>query len=326
MDDRTSVFVDAVQATRERMYRVARMMLRTDADAEDAVSTATMIAWKQLPRLRNLDALPAYLTRCTVNAARAMLRRRKRETLMDAAHLPERPAQSGKDTPVWMYLQRLPEKYRLPLALRYGEDLSLKDTAEILRIPCGTVSSRASRGLAMLRKELEKEDAEYDALLEQDNPFSQDCYGKLRKVLGSVAAYHLIDLDGDGKDECFFWDQNGNPQLYTMIDGKTAPVQTTGDKAFGIQGAVALCEGNVLKTYEEVGQAYQLYCFYTVDRGTLLEQNRLVYDIANDCWGLSLSGIHIDKALTKSEAEELLGSYVEIPLEHLPIESFPDDT
>lgn len=46
MDDRTSVFVDAVQATRERMYRVARMMLRTDADAEDAVSTATMIAWK----------------------------------------------------------------------------------------------------------------------------------------------------------------------------------------------------------------------------------------------------------------------------------------
>ena len=117
MDDRTSVFVDAVQATRERMYRVARMMLRTDADAEDAVSTATMIAWKQLPRLRNLDALPAYLTRCTVNAARAMLRRRKRETLMDAAHLPERPAQSGKDTPVWMYLQRLPEKYRMPLAL-----------------------------------------------------------------------------------------------------------------------------------------------------------------------------------------------------------------
>lgn len=160
MDDRTSVFVDAVQATRERMYRVARMMMRTDADAEDAVSTATMIAWKQLPRLRSLDALPAYLTRCTVNAARAALRRRKRETLMDTAHLPERPAQSGKDTPVWMYLQRLPEKYRLPLALRYGEDLSLKDTAEILRIPCGTVSSRASRGLAMLRQELEKEEAD----------------------------------------------------------------------------------------------------------------------------------------------------------------------
>ena len=99
MDDRTSVFVDAVQATRERMYRVARMKLRTDADAEDAVSTATMIAWKQLPRLRNLDALPAYLTRCTVNAARAMLRRRKRETLMDAAHLPERPRKAARIHP-----------------------------------------------------------------------------------------------------------------------------------------------------------------------------------------------------------------------------------
>ena len=128
MDDRTSVFVDAVQATRERMYRVARMMLRTDADAEDAVSTATMIAWKQLPRLRNLDALPAYLTRCTVNAARAALRRRKRETLMDAAHLPERPAQSGKDTPVPAAIAgKIPDAvgaaiWRGFIAKRYGGD------------------------------------------------------------------------------------------------------------------------------------------------------------------------------------------------------------
>lgn len=35
-------------------------------------------------------------------------------------------------------------------------------------------------------------------------------------------------------------------------------------------------------------------------------QNRLVYDIANDCFGLSLSGIHIDKNLSREEAETLL--------------------
>ena len=157
MDDRTSVFVDAVQATRERMYRVARMMLRTDADAEDAVSTATMIAWKQLPRLRNLDALPAYLTRCTVNAARAMLRRRKRETLMDAAHLPERPAQSGKDTPVWMYLQRLPEKYRLPIVLHYIEGYATREIAEIMQIPEGRLRERMRTARQRLERMLDHE-------------------------------------------------------------------------------------------------------------------------------------------------------------------------
>lgn len=172
---------------------------------------------------------------------------------------------------------------------------------------------------------LQKEDAEYDALLDADNPFIQDSYRKLWKVLGAVKEYTLMDLDGDGVEECIFWDQYDNPSLYTMKDGKTAPVLTEGDKAFGIQGTVSLCENNVLKTYEEVGQAYKLYCFYTVEQGNLIVQNRLVYDIANDCFGLSLSGIHIDKDLSREEAETLLNSYREVPLEHLPIDTFPEE-
>ena len=173
--------------------------------------------------------------------------------------------------------------------------------------------------------QLQKADAEYEAILDADDPFAQDSYQKLRMVLGAVTEYALLDLDGDGTDECIFWDGDGNPSLYTMKDGKTAPVLTEGDKAFGIQGTVSLCEKNVLKTYEEVGQAYQLYCFYTVEQGNLIVQNRLVYDIANDCFGLSLSGIHIDKDLSREEAETLLNSYSEVPLEHLPIDTLPEE-
>ena len=172
---------------------------------------------------------------------------------------------------------------------------------------------------------LQEEDAAYDALLDADDPFAQDSYGKLRKVLGAVKEYALVDLDGDGIEECFFWDQYGNSSLYTMKDGKTAPVLTQGEKAFGIQGTVTLCENNALKTYEEVGQAYKLYCFYTVEQGMLVEQNRVVYDIANDDWGLSLSGIHIDKTLSREEAESILHTYREIPLERAPIEDMPKD-
>lgn len=173
--------------------------------------------------------------------------------------------------------------------------------------------------------QLEKADAEYEALLDADDPFAQDSYQKLCMVLGTVTEYALLDLDGDGTEECIFWDGYGNPSLYTMKDGKTAPVLTEGDKAFGIQGMVSLCENNVLKTYEEVGQAYHLYCFYTVEQGKLIVQNRLVYDVANDCFGLSLSGIHIDKDVSREEAETLLNSYREDPLEHLPIDTLPED-
>ena len=172
---------------------------------------------------------------------------------------------------------------------------------------------------------LQKEDAAYDALLDADDPFVQDSYRKLWKVLGAVKEYTLMDLDGDGVEECIFWDQHDNPSLYTMKDGKTAPVHTQGEKPLGIQGAVTLCENNVLKTYEEVGQAYKLYCFYTVEQGTLVEQNRVVYDIANDAWGLSLSGIHIVKTLSREEAESLLDSYQEIPLKRMPMDEMPED-
>lgn len=172
---------------------------------------------------------------------------------------------------------------------------------------------------------LQKEDAEYDALLDADNPFIQDSYRKLWKVLGAVKEYTLMDLDGDGVEECIFWDQYDNPSIYTMKDGKTAPVHTQGEKPLGIHGAVTLCENNVLKTYEEVGQAYKLYCIYTVEQGTLVEQNRVVYDIANDAWGLSLSGIHIVKTLSQEEAESILNAYREIPLERKPMDEMPED-
>ena len=172
---------------------------------------------------------------------------------------------------------------------------------------------------------LQKEDAAYDALLDADDPFIQDSYRKLWKVLGAVKEYTLMDLDGDGVEECIFWDRDDNPSLYTMKDGKTAPVHTQGEKPLGIHGAVTLCENNVLKTYEEVGQAYKLYCFYTVEQGTLVEQNRAVYDIANDAWGLSLSGIHIVKTLSQEEAETLLESYQEIPLKRMPMDEMPED-
>ena len=172
---------------------------------------------------------------------------------------------------------------------------------------------------------LQKEDAAYDALLDADDPFIQDSYRKLWKVLGAVKEYTLMDLDGDGVEECIFWDRDDNPSLYTMKDGKTAPVHTQGEKPLGIHGAGTLCENNVLKTYEEVGQAYKLYCFYTVEQGTLVEQNRVVYDIANDAWGLSLSGIHIVKTLSQEEAETLLESYQEIPLKRMPMDEMPED-
>ena len=52
-------------------------------------------------------------------------------------------------------LCRLPDKYRLPLCLYYGEELSVEEIAACLRIPQGTVKSRLHKGREKMREELE---------------------------------------------------------------------------------------------------------------------------------------------------------------------------
>lgn len=149
-------FAATVQERYAALYRVAYGMLRSSADAEDAVSNAVEAAFSHLKRMRRPEALPAYLMRCTVNACHEVLRRRRREVTTEFSA--EMAPPCSNDTGVWEYLHALPERYRLPLMLRYGEDWPLNDVARFLRLPKGTASSRISRGLDMLKRELEKEE------------------------------------------------------------------------------------------------------------------------------------------------------------------------
>ena len=154
-EERKAWFAEAVKSREKAMYRVALVMLRRAADAEDAVSDAVEAAWRHCERLRSEDALPAYLMTCTVNASRKALRRRSREQVVDDLTPYAPPVHP--EMPVWAYLMGLPEKYRLPLALRYGEDMPVEEIARVLRLPCGTVSTHIARGLKQLRAQIEKE-------------------------------------------------------------------------------------------------------------------------------------------------------------------------
>ena len=58
-DQNEQLFIDAVKAKRQAMWRVAFHLLRSEADAEDAVSAAVESTWKHLPRIRTKGALPA---------------------------------------------------------------------------------------------------------------------------------------------------------------------------------------------------------------------------------------------------------------------------
>ncbi|MGI6636297.1 MAG: RNA polymerase sigma factor [Christensenellales bacterium] len=149
-------FVASLQAHRETMFRTAMAMLRRAADAEDAVSTATINTYARLHLIRNRDSIRSYLIKATVNAAHNQLRRRKRSETI-ATELMADNAATVSENPLWFYLDTLSPKIRLTLQLRYGENLPLNEICRILRLPKGTVSARINRGLARLREMMEKE-------------------------------------------------------------------------------------------------------------------------------------------------------------------------
>ena len=157
--DQERHFLDTVRKNRDRMYRVAMSYLHTGADAEDAVSAAVEAAWTHFWKLRNPDALGPYLIRCVINASKNELRRRKRLVPLDSVQESLITEKTGDL--LFEYICGLEDKYRIPLILRMQERMTEKEIAEVLRVPRGTVSTRISRALNELKKQMAKEGIVY---------------------------------------------------------------------------------------------------------------------------------------------------------------------
>jgi RNA polymerase sigma-70 factor, ECF subfamily len=148
-----------------RLYSVARMILRDDEMAADALQEALVRAWRDLPRLRDQSRFTAWLHRLLVNACYDEARRKRRWRL-DVTATDDSLDSAGADTSdasanvadrdqLARGLSRLPLDQRVVLVLRYYLEVPQAEIAETLAIPAGTVKSRLHNGIAALRAVLE---------------------------------------------------------------------------------------------------------------------------------------------------------------------------
>jgi RNA polymerase sigma factor (sigma-70 family) len=98
-----------------------------------------------------------YLRRSVVNAARSWLRSEARARRREAAAADTRRTVAEPDLEVYTALDRLPERQRIVIVLRYGADWADGDIAAALGCPPSTVRSLGRRGLASLRERLTDE-------------------------------------------------------------------------------------------------------------------------------------------------------------------------
>ena len=156
-DDPRERFTAAVTEHRRAMYRAARALLASDADAEDAVSEAILRAWQAFGQLCDEKALKGWLIKITVNCAYEHHRRGARVTYTDDLEPLAGGAEDKHDFGLWDAVCRLPEDYRVATVLYYYEDMTTAEIAKTLGVREGTVRSRLARARSRLRTLLEEE-------------------------------------------------------------------------------------------------------------------------------------------------------------------------
>jgi len=157
MTDRDADFTAYLQARQAKLLCTAYLLTGDQHQAEDLLQTSLAKLYLAWDRVRERESVDGYVRRIMVNEHNSLWRRawKRREIATDV--VPETTPvldeyDDGSGARLWAAVQTLPRKARAVLVLRYYEQLSEAETADVLGISVGTVKSQTSRALAALRE------------------------------------------------------------------------------------------------------------------------------------------------------------------------------
>lgn len=160
-----------IKTHNQRLYRIARGVVRNDSEAEDIVQEAYVRAFAALATFRGDASLATWLSRIVINEALGRLRKRRRTVAMPAdqeaqiIQFPLNPSDDPERTMAQRQILRLveratdnlPDVYRTVFVARVIEGLSIEETSDLLGVRPETVKTRLHRARALVRKALDDE-------------------------------------------------------------------------------------------------------------------------------------------------------------------------
>ena len=147
-------FTNEVLANERSMYYVAKSILGNDEDCADAIQNAILSAFSSLKTLRNDKHFKTWLTRILINECYSIIRKNKKMVSYDEYMDMDMPDSSVEYSEVYMEIQALEEKYRVPFVLHYVEGFSLKEISVMLGSSEASIKMRLMRGRNILKKQL----------------------------------------------------------------------------------------------------------------------------------------------------------------------------
>jgi RNA polymerase sigma-70 factor (sigma-E family) len=157
--DRDGGFREYVTTRSGSLLRAAYLLTGNRADAEDLVQAALAKTYQAWDRIQDTRALDGYVRKAMVNTHISWWRRRRldeypTDEIPDRAVADHAPGSDLQDT-LRRAIDRLPQRMRAAVVLRYYEDMSEAEVADALGVSLGTVKSTVSRAVAKLRIDAE---------------------------------------------------------------------------------------------------------------------------------------------------------------------------
>jgi RNA polymerase sigma-70 factor (ECF subfamily) len=149
-----------------RLFRIARSVLRDDADAEDALQESYLAAYRAIGAFRGEASLATWLSKLVLNHCLARRRKDQRRDHIAPMRCDDDAVAADFETPdrslvrselralLQQKVDELPDAFRTVFVLRCVEELTVEETAEVLAIPEATVRSRHFRARGLLRESL----------------------------------------------------------------------------------------------------------------------------------------------------------------------------
>lgn len=149
-------FIQLIEPIKEKLYRVSFVYLRNEDDALDCVHDGIIKAIKSLDTLKEPQHFNTWITKIIVNVCKDHIKKNSKVVLVDINDyenkLISEDNKNDINFEIKTALNKLSEKERNLIVMRYLEDNSLKDIVTKTNLPLGTVKSRLNRTLIKLRK------------------------------------------------------------------------------------------------------------------------------------------------------------------------------
>ncbi len=147
-------FTEEVLAAEKSMYYVAKSILGNDEDCADALQNAILSAYSNLQSLKEEKYFKTWLTRILINECYSMVKKRHPAITYEEYMEEEQAGESSEYSEVYLEIQSLEEKYRVPFVLHYVEGFTLREIAGMLKSTEAGVKMRLLRARAILKKQL----------------------------------------------------------------------------------------------------------------------------------------------------------------------------